>query len=468
MKIIKHYLLVPYLIIFFICFSSTPVFAFTIGEEKEVGEKLLYAVRSSFEVLDDPDIHQYIDRLGKQVIGVAGVQFFDYHFYVIKNKQFNASAVPSGFIFFNTGLIEKMDSENELLSVLAHEIGHIVKRHISSRIDKGKKITIATMGLILAAIALGGGAASSALFAGSLAAGKSATLHFSRLDEEEADLLAYDWMKALKRNPQGQVMMLQTMRQIARYRSVKIPQYLLTHPNPEERLDYVLSLIESENDDPVDFVEEDDFAFFRFKYRVISQSKDKIFLRGYYSSIISSPRSSEQKIIMAKYGMAQLDREENNYMNSLELMNEVIDYYGDENILYIDKGIIEYESGNIEKAYKTLTVAYDKERDDMYAAFALAKVCFSLGMIDKAEYLYRTVMFEIPEFSKVYFELGKLRAAKKGSAGSSYYLGKYYLYEGKLKASKKNLEAAVNSDDTPEELKLDAKRSLDLIKRIEK
>jgi predicted Zn-dependent protease len=176
MKYIYKHFLVPWLIVALSLCVVEPGYGFTIGEERQVGEKLLYTVRSSFEVLDEPDLIQYLNALGAEVIEVAGVQFFDYNFFVVKNNEFNAFAAPSGLIFFHSGLVEKMESENELVSVLAHEIGHIVKRHISSRISKQKKISIATMGMMLAAIALGGGAATEALLAGSLAAGQSASL----------------------------------------------------------------------------------------------------------------------------------------------------------------------------------------------------------------------------------------------------------------------------------------------------
>ena len=149
--------------------------AFTIGEERELGEKLLYAVRATFPIVGDPDIHQYINELGSEVLAVSGAQFFDYRFYVVRSDQFNAFAAPSGLIFFYTKLIESMNSEDELVSVLAHEIGHVVKRHLASRMQKGKIINFATMGLALASIAFGGGgAAAQALLTGSLAAGQSA------------------------------------------------------------------------------------------------------------------------------------------------------------------------------------------------------------------------------------------------------------------------------------------------------
>ena len=274
MKKINKKALVWLLVGIFIQFCSlAPVSAFTIGDEREMGEKLLYSVRSTFPLVDDLDITQYITSLGQSVLEVAGIQYFDYHFYVVDSNQFNAFAAPSGLIFFYSGLIEKMNSEDELVSVLAHEIGHIVKRHLASRMEKGKYTSIASFGMALAALAFGG-AAAPALFTGALATGQSLNLHFSRQDEEEADLMAYDWLKKLNRDPEGQVQMLETMRRIARYRSEQPPQYLVSHPNPEERLHYIESLLDNDRENLKETTNSpDDFEFFRFKYRILVQSK---------------------------------------------------------------------------------------------------------------------------------------------------------------------------------------------------
>jgi len=140
--------------------------AFSVGEEREVGEQLLYQIRRAFPLLDDPDISQYINNLGDSVLEVAGVQYFDYRFHVVESSQFNAFAAPSGLVFFFSGLIEQMNSEDELVSVLAHEIGHVVARHIAEGMETGSKVTIATTLLAVAGLALGAGALSQALFAG--------------------------------------------------------------------------------------------------------------------------------------------------------------------------------------------------------------------------------------------------------------------------------------------------------------
>ena len=152
------------IILFFLITGLVPIYptqqnalAFSVGQEKKVGEKLLSVVRKSFKVYDDPDIVQYINELGSRILNVTDHQFFDYHFFVIKNSEFNAFAAPSGLIFMHSGLIEAMSNEGELISVLAHECGHVTSRHISDRITKSKKTSILSAAMLIAGIAIGAG-----------------------------------------------------------------------------------------------------------------------------------------------------------------------------------------------------------------------------------------------------------------------------------------------------------------------
>lgn len=455
------------LIIFFTT-STSSALAFSIGEEREVGEKLLFSVRSAFTLIDDPDITQYITKLGNSVLQVAGVQYFNYHFFVIDNKEFNAFAAPSGLIFFHSGLISAMQSEDELVSVLAHEIGHIVKRHLASRMEKGTYAGIASLGLAVAAIAFGG-AAAPALVTGALATGQSINLHFSREHEEEADLLAYDWMKKLHRNPEGQASMLSTMRRIARYRSDKLPQYLLTHPNPEARLDYIESLIDIDRDKLYSNSSDDgDFDFFRFKYRVMSQVSENQQFKAYLASVISNPRASDFEKTMAKYGLAQVARNGNDYDRAIKLLDEVIHKYPDKIQLLVDKGVLQFESGEMVRAEQTLKLALQNNNSDMYATYTLAKLLYRTGRIPEAEQYFMTVKYEMPEYAKVYFDLGKIAAEKKHNTESAYYLAKYYLYEGKLQLAEHNLRQVLRDKNMPKELKEKAEELKKQIKKLRK
>jgi predicted Zn-dependent protease len=449
--------------------SVQPAMGFSVGEEKEVGEKLLYAVRASFPILDEPDLHNYITTIGQEVLDVAGVQFFNYHFYIVESSQFNAFAAPSGLIFFYTKLIESMNSEDELVSVMAHEVGHVVRRHLASRMKKGKVINIASLGAALAAIALGGGgAAAQGLLAGSLAAGQSAQLHFSRQDEIEADLLAYQWMQDMQRDTVGQKRMLQTMRRITRYRTGQIPQYLLTHPDPEARLDYVESLIAADKDYRAKNDEQRNFDFLRFKYRILSLTQKSSTARGYLASELSDPRATEFERNMALYGLSQIDKRTNNYEQSLARIDEVIASFPDKQILRVDKAVILSDQGQYLEARLLLEQVRRREPNNSYVLYNLGKVAAKLGDADLAVDLFKEVAYNIPEFSEVYFEIGKILSGQGKHIDARFYLGKYNLYEGKLKLAEANFKQVADKTEEQNELGKKSREMLALIERLKK
>ncbi len=456
------------IVCFLMAANGSRSMALTVGEERKIGQKLLYQIRLAFPLLDDPDISQYINELGGEVLEVAGFQFFDYRFNIIASSQFNAFAAPSGLVFFYSGLIEKMEHEDELVSVLAHEIGHVAARHIAQGMDKGSKITVATTLLALASLALGAGAVSQALLVGSLAAGQTANLHFSRKHEEEADRLAYGWMKEMGRHPQGQEAMLHAMRRINRYTmGNNIPQYLLTHPYPDERLDYVQSLIAFEEKKLQEFEETCDFGFLRMKYRILSLVKDGKKLRNLLHNRLADSTLTQSERIMLHYGLSQLDRMDNNYDSSKKYLQEVIHFYPNKSILLVDLGLVEKESGNKERALTLFRSAYDKDRHDMWAAFQLARMWIELEEYDKGERYLKEVQDKMPEYSKVYFELGKLKAAMGEKANSAFYLARYNLYEGRLRLSKHNIKIALKGPGLTEEYKEEIKKIQKTIKMLE-
>jgi predicted Zn-dependent protease len=442
--------------------------AFSIGEERMVGEQLLYTIRAEFKVLDDPDISQYINNLGQNVLDVVGPQYFDYHFFVVKSEQFNAFAAPSGLIFFYTGLIKTMKNEDQLLSVLAHEIGHAVSRHIASRMDKQGKVTAATMLLGVASLALGNPALSQGLFAGSMAAGQAIALSYSRQDEEQSDRLSFGWMRALHRNPKAMEGMLQTMRRITRYRTNKLPPYLLTHPNPEARLGYVQSLLELDEDqDKADYYKKtDNFDFLRFKYRVLQQAVDSEELRIYCANTLASGRDPEQ-VTMAHYGLALLAAAETDFSEAIKQLDIVRKKYPRKNILKVDLATFYLEAGQLEQAVKLLDAAYKRDPADMYAAFQLAQAMEKRGEDGEAERLYHEVAKAMPEYSKLYYELGRMKANQGEQGISNFYLAKYYLYEGRMKYAKQYLKRAAKDKTVPPSMQEEANSILERLKKME-
>ena len=444
--------------------------ALTIGEERDIGEKLLYKIRTEFHLLDDPDISQYVNRLGRMVIDQAGPQFFDYRFYVVPSPEFNAFAAPSGLIFFFTGLLETMKSEDELLSVMAHEIGHVTSRHIASRSDKTGKVGAITMALAMASLALGDPSLAAGMFSGVQAAGRAVGLHFSREDEEAADRLSYDWLHSLHRDPQAMEEMLRTMRRITRYRSEQIPPYLLTHPNPEARLDYVQSLLEFQRGKVESgyYRAVDNFEFLRMKYRAMVQVNDPERARAFFANIISGGGSEGGEVAMATYGLALLEAKELNFAKALELLDKVRTHFPGRVLLDVDAGIMYLDAGKTEQAIELLAGAADKNTDDMYAAFHLARAYDKAGRGKEAEQLYAKVMSALPEYPRVYFEMGRIKASQGQGGVSNYYLAKYYMYEGRLELAQEYLKKTMDDSTVATAIQEEADRILARLEELEK
>jgi len=446
------------------------VHALTIGEERKIGEQLLYSVRKEFPVLDDPDISQYINTLGRKALAVVGPLNFDYRFFVVKSKQFNAFAAPGGLVFFYSGLIEKMGNEDQLVSVLAHEIGHVVSRHIAQQMEKGTKVSILSLLTGIAGIALGVPGLSEGLLVGSLAAGQATNLHYSRENEEQADRLSFGWMQQMHRDPSALEDMLKTMRRITRYSmGSEVPQYLLTHPNPEARYGYVQSLLELQRQRGTtpQYVKTDNFEFLRFKYRVLVQSMDLDTLRTYCATAAASATEKEQQV-MGRYGLALIEGEDHNYEEALRQLAAVQDQYPQREILEIDRAVLLMDSGRYEEARRILEQAVRRDPNDIYGVYQLGKVALMGGDASRAEQLLQRVATAMPEYPQVYFDLGQLEANSGRDGVSGFYLGKYNLYRGKMQFAKQYLTRASKDTKVPEKMRTEAKAIIEKLKQLEK
>lgn len=446
-------------------FSPPPAQAFSIGEEREVGEKLLSIIRKEFTLLDDPDLTEYVTNLGRQTLQLAGPQFFDYHFFIIDNKEFNAFAAPSGLIFFHSGLIDLCDTEGELVSVLSHEIGHAASRHIADRISKSGKLNATTTALMLAGLLLGQGALSQALVTGSMAGGLTANLKFSREDEEEADRLSYKWMKEQKRDPEDMVNMLKKMRRVSRYHRKQVPTYLLTHPEPESRIGYIEDIILQDQQKKIQA--QDEFAYQRFKYRVQALTRDTQSILPILRNKAEEP-GILQSDPMVFFGLSQAYLADRNYQKAEEALQEVIRHFPDKHILKTDLGRIKFEAGETKKALEIFQEINKLDPDEAYNTYYLAKALQQNGESAQAVLIYENLTERLPTYAKLYQEIGKLRAALGNKALGHYNLALSQYYEGSSLSARYHLDQALKGLSEKDPLFTKIKELKEKIIRIEK
>jgi len=432
-----------------------PARAVSIQDERELGERLLVLIRKEFKLIDEPDISTYIRALGNEVLEVAGPQPFSYQFFVINNREFNAFAAPSGLVFIHSGLIEASDSEGELLSVMAHEVGHAVSRHYADRTDKMQRINLGATALALAGMILGGGSAlGEAVVAGSLAGGATAALQFSRQDEEEADRLALKWMHEMGREPAEMLGMLRKMRNISRFRRAQLPPYLLTHPEPEQRLSYIEDRLHMEglSTRPQPRLSDADFEFqfHRVRQRIFALTRSPQELLPALEHRLRGGDDAPE-IFMARFGLSQVYLAERQYDKAIAEINKVIDRFPQQTILLADLAIIQFEAGRHETALGNMAQAIKREPDNPYILFHLARFYQQLGQLKAALPIYERLLTMTPDHSRLHFRYGQARSDLGDRAAGHYHLGLYHWYEGDARMASHHLNEAIRLDPANEE-----------------
>src|SRR3954469_11487323 len=105
-------------------------------QEVEIGTSQAQQVNAQLPIVQDPTINRYLNTLGDSLARLTSRGDLDWHFYMVNTSEFNAFALPGGFIYVNRGVAERSDRLDQFASVVAHEIGHVVLRHSVKQMEQ--------------------------------------------------------------------------------------------------------------------------------------------------------------------------------------------------------------------------------------------------------------------------------------------------------------------------------------------
>ncbi len=116
-------------------------------EEYYVGRSVAARILSSYSLSENKKLTDYVNSVGKAVAlnSDKPITYGGYHFAVLNSKEINAFACPGGTIFVTKGMINAVESEDELAAVLAHEVAHVNNRDGVSAIQKARLTEVATL-----------------------------------------------------------------------------------------------------------------------------------------------------------------------------------------------------------------------------------------------------------------------------------------------------------------------------------
>ncbi|MBN2125124.1 MAG: M48 family metalloprotease [Deltaproteobacteria bacterium] len=406
--------------------SVDEVGALSTAEERVFGEEFLYSIRKQFEFVEDEFANDYINELGQHLLTSLDTKLFPYRFYIIRDNTLNAFAAPGGHIFFFSGLIEMMESVDQLAAVICHEIGHISARHLAQRIEQNKKIAIGTMAGALAG-ALLGGEVGKAVMVGSGAAGIQAQLNYSRDDERQADQLGSKYTYETGFNPVG---MIETLKMLERgeWSGVDgIPPYLLTHPSGPERmanLEVLLSGYPPKPDSPKTVKFRRRFPFFKTILRAKTMNPDDA-ERWFLDEVEKHPDS-----VLAQFGLGVLWKEKMEYAKALERLKRAMSIEPESLPVLRHLGETYQFLGRDRDSVAVLEKALGIEGRDRAALALLAVSYQNLDEHDKAISLFERLKLMSPVRDDVFYNLGVSYGRIGRLALAHYNFGIYFRRRG--------------------------------------
>lgn len=197
-----------------------------IGAEKRFGKELQMWLRLSTKPEKDPKINAYVKGIFDRVVPHYKNHGLRYDVRVIQDSSANAFAIPGGHIYVHTGLLSLVSSDDELATVLAHELGHAERRHSL----KNFRASTAAVALLNAAVKNRKDRETWGALLGYLT-----LMKFSREQEDEADDIGQFRMAAAGFNPAAQVTVWEKF--MKKYGDSKgIAAYTSSHPPSSERI----------------------------------------------------------------------------------------------------------------------------------------------------------------------------------------------------------------------------------------
>jgi len=211
----------------------------SIQQERQLGQAWLRSFRSQTDLDSDYIIQEYTENLIYDMLPSASLADNSVDVLIVKNPSLNAFAVPGGVLGVNTGLFLYAQTEDQLCSVLAHELAHLRQRHFARSVEEQRGNTITTMAGVLAGIILAataGADAGLAAITASQALAVESQLSYSRQNEQEADRIGLDILAKSGRDPSAMTGMFEQMLKTTRFVSFRVPEYLRSHPLTESRV----------------------------------------------------------------------------------------------------------------------------------------------------------------------------------------------------------------------------------------
>ena len=214
---------------------------YTLEAEQELGRKFASRIEKRERIIDDPLIAEYVNRIAQNIARNSDSKV-PVTAKVIHSPQINAMALPGGYVFVNSGLLEFARDESELAGVLGHEVAHVAARHGARSVTRA--VTAQTAAMAIGAIFGCSSKKGRIAYAIAEIGLPMAFLKFSRDFERQADFLGVQYLYAAGYDPLGMVQFFERLSATQKRKGNAVSGLFTSHPMPRGRVRRVQKAID--------------------------------------------------------------------------------------------------------------------------------------------------------------------------------------------------------------------------------
>ncbi len=413
--------------------------------EAEIGRKFSLVARTQFPLVRDYVVQRYLKSLGQRIVARLEQAEFPYEFSVVQDDSMNAFAVPGGYLYFNSGLILRVSSDDELAGVLGHEIAHVQGHHMVRQQQDTKLLSYAGLASMILALI------NPVLAAGASSIAGAAQMKYLRQLEEEADSRGLENMQRAGFDPRGMPRFFKKMSEEDRLNPVDVPPYMRSHPMSQERLNYVENLLSTMHWNQT--APSDDFELRRVQaiLRTLHAPKARM-LAEFQQQAAAAPEDTKA---LALLGVVQLR------FNDLAAAQQTLEQAAAKGLRLDDElGMLYLRLGQKEKARQAFARLSETDPQHAGAHNQLCKIFYEEGDLARASQECRTAQSLDSQLDESYLTLAQIAQQQGKSAESRILLAQAMELQGRPEAALAQYGQALSllNPDDPRFPELEKKR----------
>jgi predicted Zn-dependent protease len=416
--------------------------------EAQIGRQVYYSLLQSGAVINDPELQEYIQSVGMQLVGYADSSGQRFRFFIVDSPVINAFALPGGYIGVHTGLLMATANESELAGVLAHEISHVTQRHISRAVFANQRASTLSLAAMLGAILVGvATGVDPGLIQGAVGAAQGLSVEqqisFTRSNEKEADRVGLGLLADAGFDPMGMPRFFETMgRSSATLSENRAPEFLLTHPLSSDRTAETRD--RARNLPRNDAVDSDGYSIARARVKLLTASRPEVALEYFREEGTKPDKVGSLEV---EYGIALAQLELGNANAAKKRLTTLRN--NNEGVIAFHSALAISQSnlGERDAAFETFQTAMDLFPRSVPLTVRYAETLLRFGEAAEAHAILLDLLNQVPPTLEQIRLIALAANAAGDTSDAHYYMAEYHAMSGNLRLAIDQLRLALS---TPE------------------